>query len=262
MKNMRLLAFRCIKRTVHHQSTQKTDQMTNDQIQKLISYCKPTQEVLKAILTGELQTRGKETIVNDGFLYSPGTHPILLIAHLDTVHEEPRGMPTDINIDYSDSPGGVLSCTEGIGGDDRAGVYIIMEIIKSIDCHVLFCEDEEKHGIGAEKFCETDVRPDVQFIVEFDRRDRDHAVFYNCHNKDFCDFVTSFGFNKKTGSFSDISVIAKHLEIAAVNLSSGYYNAHNPNEYIVLDDIDSIIERAIPLIADVSKKYEYVEHHY
>jgi hypothetical protein len=135
-----------------------------------------------------------------------------------------------------------------------------MELIKHIDCNVLFCEDGEIGGVGAEKFTNSDIRPDVQFIVEFDRRGKDDAVFYGCDNEEFIDFVEQFGFIEAHGTFSDISWIAPHLGIAAVNLSSGFYNAHAKNEYIRLDDVESVIERAIPLISNISKKYEYIEH--
>jgi di/tripeptidase len=229
--------------------------MTNEQIQKLISYCLPKQMALKAILTEELTARGREIVLNHGFLYTPGTHPVLLVAHMDTVHAK---MPTKKDIAAA-STEEILRCKQGIGGDDRCGIYIIMEIIKQLDCHVLFCEDEEEGRKGAGKFCETDIRPDVQFIVEFDRKDHDHAVFYGCQNEDFIGFVTSFGYRKEYGTYSDISDIAPHLGIAAVNLSSGYYNAHGTDEYIRLDDIEPIIERAIPLIADISKQYKYIE---
>ena len=64
--------------------------MNNNKIQKLTLYCLPEQMALKALLQEELQARGRETIVQDGFLYSEGKHPVLLIAHMDTVHEEFR----------------------------------------------------------------------------------------------------------------------------------------------------------------------------
>ena len=98
---------------------------------------------LKAVLQEELQAKGRKTVSHDGFLYSPGSHPILLITHMDTVHEECRGMPTDIYIDKTDNPKGDLRSKKGVGGDDRAGCFIIMEIIKTLNCHVLFTEDEE-----------------------------------------------------------------------------------------------------------------------
>jgi di/tripeptidase len=233
--------------------------MKNTDIEKLISYCLPEQMALKAILTDELKAMGREVISQDGFIYSPGSHSVLLVAHMDTFHEERRGMPTDINIDKTDpdSPLGVLWSETGVGGDDRCGVYIVMEIIKRLDCHVLYCEDEEKYGIGARKFCQSNISPDVQFIVEFDRQGNDDAVYYGCCNNDFVQFVDFYGFKERHGSFSDISIIAPHLGIAAVNLSSGFYNAHLESEYIRLDDLEPIIDRASPLIADVSRRYEY-----
>ena len=226
--------------------------MNKRQIDRLISYCRMSQMDLKARLEIELSEE-REVVNQDGFLYSFGTHPVLLVAHLDTVHEDERGLPSKINTDEN----GYLSCPEGIGGDDRCGVFIIMEIIKQLDCHVLFCEDEEKHGIGATKFTEADITPNVYFIVEFDRKGKDDCVFYGCNNPDFIKFVEQYGLNFNTGSFSDISIIAPHLEIAAVNLSSGYYNAHRSDEIVCPDDITSIIERSILLIRDVSIPYKY-----
>jgi len=178
---------------------------------------------------------------------------------MDTVHEEYSGMPTDIYIDKAgpDNPMEVLRSNYGVGGDDRAGIYIVMEITRQLNCHILFCEDEECGGVGAERFCASGISPKVQFIVEFDRRGRDDAVFYGCDNRTFVHFVESYGFTEAQGSFSDISLIAPHLGIAAVNLSTGFYNAHSETEYIRLDDIGSIIDRAIPLIANVAKQYKY-----
>jgi len=233
----------------------ENNDMDSDSVNKLISYCRLSQPQLKEMLMAELKALDREVVNEDGFLYSPGSHPVLLIAHLDTVHTQ---LPTEIHINHANNKGGDLWCSEGIGGDDRCGVYIIMAIIRQLDCYVLFCEDEESHGIGAEKFCNADIIPDIHFIVEFDRRNNDDAVFYNCDNKDFTDFVVSHGFNEEQGSFSDISLIAPHLGIAAVNISSGYYKAHSNEEYIRLDDVESIIKRAIPLLSNISKQYDYI----
>jgi len=235
--------------------------MEQHKLEKLVSYCQPSQQRLKEILEGELsQLRGQERVLNrDGFLYSPGSHPVLLVAHLDTIHQQ---TPTVIYIDKTRSADGDLWCEEGIGGDDRCGVFIVMELIKELDCHVLFTEAEETGGQGAIKFSRSGIRPDVQFIVEFDRQGSDDAVFYECNNPDFTTFVEEYGFMESTGTFSDISYIAPALGIAAVNLSSGYYCAHTKHEFIRIADVQSIIERATRLISNVETKYEYIEQDY
>jgi len=240
--------------------------MTNETINRLIAICKPRQAHLKQMLYEEMKFKmGRKVKWKDGFLYSPGSHPVLLVAHMDTVHMHNGGKkPTNIYIDLEDkdSPNGDLWCEEGIGGDDRCGVFLVMELIKRLDCHVLFTEEEEHGAIGAHNFCKSQIKPNVQFIVEFDRRNGNDAVFYDCDSKEFCDFVESYKFKKTFGTFSDISIIAPHLGIAAVNLSSAYYNPHTVNEYIRIHELDRIIDQAIPLISDVSQKFEYVKKTY
>ena len=67
---------------------------------------------------------------------------------------------------------------QGIGGDDRAGVYMILEIIKQANCHVLFCEDEEIGDIGAKKFVKSNMPLPVYYIIELDRQRHNDAVYY------------------------------------------------------------------------------------
>jgi len=232
--------------------------MKDDQINKLISYCRPIQPQLKKMLYHELRHRDRKAEWHDGFIYSPGTHPVLLVAHMDTVHKSPV---TTVYIDQTTtgSTEGDLWATEGIGGDDRCGIYIAMEILRTHDCHVVFTEDEETGAGGARKFVQAGIVPEIDFIVEFDRKNGNDAVFYGCDNEEFVKFVEQFGWKKTFGSFSDISIIAPALKIAAVNLSAGYEQAHTEYEFIRIADVDSAVERGIQLVGSIGTKYEYVE---
>lgn len=230
-------------------------------IQKLEQYilC-PTQKILKKYLTNELQNNGYTPISKKGFLYAPGKFPILLCAHLDTVLED---SPKKIIRRYN-----YLEAPNGIGGDDRCGIFIIMELIRYFNCSVLFLEDEETGGKGAQIFSHStfcsDVKQFNKYIVEFDRRGGRDAVFYKCHNLEFEDFVLQrHYFQKKFGTFSDISIIAPAVGLAAVNLSAGYYNEHTANEYINLQEVDNIINESRKLLAvDVVEPYEYIHSEY
>lgn len=212
-----------------------------------------TQAELKAALAAELEERGYAPIAQKGYLYAPGTLPVLLVAHLDTVHHEPV---RDI---CRSEDGTILMSPQGIGGDDRAGVYMALRILEQARCHVLFCEDEESGGQGARRFAASDFAPDINYIVEMDRRGHDDAVFYQCDNREFVDFVTEFGFQEAYGSFSDISVIAPHLGIAAVNISAGYYNEHRPHEHINLTHVEHNIARILEMVQTPVGQFEYIE---
>ena len=138
-----------------------------------------SQKRLKRELKAELIASGYTVQKQKGFLYAAGTLPVLLVAHLDTVHYDPPE-----TICYS-ADGAVMMSPQGIGGDDRAGVYMILRLIQDLHCHVLFCEAEETGGHGARAFTKSGIKPDVNYIVELDRMGSNDAVFYQCRNRQF-----------------------------------------------------------------------------
>lgn len=230
-------------------------------MENFVKICKMTQKDLKKYTKNTLLKFGYPKVtVSDGFVYAQGELPILLVAHLDTVHME---LPKTIHYDKIKQ---ILSSPEGIGGDDRCGVYMIFEIIKTHKCSVLFCEDEEVGAKGAEKFVQSNVSKGLEFnyIMEFDRKGSNDAVFYDCCNDEFEEFITKNFFKSAYGSFSDISVIAPALGCAAVNLSCGYYEAHTKNEYVVWGEMQKSIDEACKIINATTDadKFEYIESIY
>ena len=229
-------------------------------MKNFVKLCKMSQKDLKnhleSILTKYYPT--KDIVSADGFLFAQGTFPVLLVAHLDTVHKE---LPKSV---YYDTELGAISSPEGIGGDDRAGIYILLEVIKKFNCSVLLCEDEEIGTVGAAKFVSTDFAKELTFnyIIEFDRKGNNDAVFYNCDNKDFEAFITKEYFKTAKGIFSDISVIAPYLGCAAVNLSCGYYNPHTTNEYVIFQETQRIIKEACKILERTTNNdvFEYIEN--
>ena len=229
-------------------------------INEFSTICRMTQADLKKYVAQELKITHDKVIVQDGFVYAQGIFPVLLVAHLDTVHKD---LVKHIVYDEAKQ---VLSSPQGIGGDDRCGVYMILELIKKHHCSVLFCEDEEIGAVGAEKF--TKWKPAQQltynYIIEFDRRGNNDAVFYDCDNELFEEFITKDFYKTSFGSFSDISTLAPFLGCAAVNLSCGYYNAHTTNEYVVLSEMQASIDAASKILARTNEDdaFEYIEAKY
>ena len=212
-----------------------------------------SQETLKKQLHKKMtEVFGEENVVNeDGFLYAKGEHPVLLVAHLDTVH---KSLPRDIFINQTKTK--ILS-SEGIGGDDRCGVIIILDILEKLKCSVVFCEDEEIGCVGAKKFCDKKYDLGVNYAVEFDRKGSNDYVFYKDFNPQFEEHIKKFGFVRAYGSCSDISHIATAYEIEAVNISSGYFNPHTLHEYVDFEVMDNVTNRAIDMISVDTGKFEY-----
>ena len=228
--------------------------------------CKKRPAELKQHVCSELVKRygSDKVIVADGYVYAVGTHPVVLVAHLDTVHKDYRKW-----FNYTEKSN-KISSPQGIGGDDRCGVYMILELIREIPCSVIFCEEEEVGCVGARKFArdyEDSKIPHVEanYIIEFDRRGYKDAVYYDLDNAEFEDFITdsSKHFITDMGSCSDISDIAPAMEIAAVNLSCGYYKEHTKEEYVLKNQMLENIEHAREIInTQVDKPFKYKERAY
>lgn len=104
---------------------------------------------------------------------------------------------------------------------------------------------------------------ELKMIIELDRRGKEDAVYYNCENSEFEDYIARKGFKTEMGSFSDISVIAPELGVAAANLSSGYYNAHTLHEYINRKQLEAVVRKVTGIVAETVSprlpKYKYME---
>lgn len=222
---------------------------------------KPKQDYLKKLVVKYLEMKEYKPIIGDGFVYAKGDIPIMLVAHMDTVHKE---QPKDI---FYDSENDVLWSPQGIGGDDRCGVYALMKILETHKPYVCFTEDEEIGCVGAGKFVKTIIPDDdVKFIIEIDRRGSNDCVFYDCGNEEFKKYIESFGFETQTGSYSDIVDISDEWEIASVNLSAGYYNEHTFQEIIKFKELNETIEKVKKILDDADNvgffDYEKIRYNY
>lgn len=204
---------------------------------ELIKILKLNQFELKVKLYEYLKGKSYDPLSGDGFLYAEGDIPVLLVAHMDTVLNKPP------RFTFYNKRKDILCGLNGIGGDDRCGVYAIMKLLEEFRPHVLFTEDEELYFRGAQKTVKTLDKPDVKFMIELDRKGNNDCVFYNCHNGEFQEFIENFGFVTDYGTYSDISFLASEWNIAGVNISSGYYNEHTRNEYIKFNELLEIINR-------------------
>ena len=115
-----------------------------------------TQKQLFNYLIDELKEKdyniiiGKTNVTNeDEYIAAEGNIPVVLIAHLDTVFNDENRNEMEI---YHDTEQGVWWSPNGLGADDRAGVYMILQILEQTKLrpHILFTTDEETIATGAD----------------------------------------------------------------------------------------------------------------
>lgn len=236
-------------------------------MKRLEDLVKLTQNELFSMLCKEF--KGKIVWCKDAYVLVKGEAPVMLLAHLDTVHKEPVQM-----ICKSDD-GNIIMSPQGIGGDDRCGVCALLAAYEKSEQKpwLLFTCDEEVGGVGAKVFCEQfsggelpSELSELKMLIEIDRKGANDAVYYDCANAEFEEYITNKGFKTEFGSFSDISLVAPELGVAAVNLSSGYYNAHTQHEFINRRQLNATIEKVVEIVAETTAsdfpRYEYVDAGY
>ena len=219
----------------------------------LYTLLKADEKQVRKIIIECLKDNGYDPVVTKDFIYAEGTVPVMLLAHYDTVPKPPRFIKNDQGI----LTGFTARKMTGLGADDRAGIYAILKTIENHHCHVLFTGGEEIGGVGARAFVRSEIKPEVNYCLQFDRRGENDAVYYDGYNEEFEKFITSHGWATAYGTFTDICVVCPHLGVMGVNLSIGYKNEHRQDEMLDTKVMNANIER-IPALLD-GEKFEYKE---
>ena len=219
-----------------------------------------TQTDLHKTLHKILTSMYPEVVTTTRYSYAIGEIPICLVAHMDTVFTYP---PLDI---FYDKEAGAIWSPQGLGADDRAGVFAIIKILsKGFRPHIVFTTDEEKGCIGADILSRIPCPfPDCRFIIELDRANKNDCVFYDCTNDEFEEFIENYGFETHLGTFSDICSLCPSWGIAGVNLSIGYVDEHSISEVLFVPHMLRTINKVEKILKDYNKdktpyfKYESI----
>lgn len=199
-----------------------------------------------------------KVISNGTSIVAIGDIPIALVAHLDTIYSLPI---FDLFYDKNKT---TFWSPDGLGADDRAGVFAIIKIIQmGLRPGIILTTGEEAGGIGATELVKSECPiPNLKFMIELDRQGYNDAVYYSCECDTFEYFITSYGFKTQSGSFSDISILMPAWNICGVNLSVGYYNEHSYSEYLNIKHTFRTIQkvREILLTKDIPT-FEYKNYY-
>jgi hypothetical protein len=197
------------------------------------------------------------------YLFAKGNIPVLLCAHLDTVH---KIKPIEEEI-YFDQEKQVMWSPGGIGGDDRCGVFIILNLIfQGYKPHIAFTWNEEIGGVGARSLS-LSLDPNrldvpINFAIQLDRKGHQESVYYDLDSKPFENYINGFGFKTAIGTYTDICEICPEWGIAGVNLSAGYLHEHTSRELILLNTLEDTMNKVSQILEDQvanPKPFEYKE---
>lgn len=245
---------------------------------EFIKLCNYSQSDLYKSLCTRLKLMKYNVYTNeqDGSKYIYATHTsepvnVTLVAHLDTMFagDVRKNVICDKNI---------ITSPQGLGADDRAGVYGILEIIKKYKCNVLFVCDEEYGQRGSKNFVRSpyfeEFKKNNNFLISLDLSGKERMKFYDTTNKEFIDTIkkiTNFKVEESGTHIADLSILVKGYEsdttgakfdgcgLAGVNLCCGYENEHKLDEYIDMNVLESTVLFVMEIIKQIgNKRYKFI----
>jgi putative aminopeptidase FrvX len=203
-----------------------------------------------------------EKVVGDG-----NGATVILSAHMDTVSNIQKGRKVlfDEKTQTFRSSKGVL------GADDRAGIAIILAVLRNIEktsfngkIKVCFSREEEVGCVGASKI-PVDFYKDANLAIVVDRRGRRDIVtgcgemYGFCSEAvgkffEDCSALLDMDWKAVPGGVSDALVFSGN-GVHSVNLSAGYENEHTSKETVHLPSCRDTINLILQAFSVINTQY-------
>ena len=179
----------------------------------------------------------------------------ILVAHMDNVLHGVREPVMSVDGRY------IMGRKTGIGFDDKAGIIADIELYRRLKgkIRIIFTTDEEIGGVSAGKL-DPSRFADAKYMIELDRRSNKDLIQNSGSTRlcsdEFALMIEGYGFKRATGTFTDVNKFkGMHPEIEMCNLSIGYYNAHNDNEYLDIEDFNDIVDKVERILRECTGEY-------
>lgn len=189
------------------------------------------------------------------------------VCHIDEVHDRRNGLLLLVGDDIIAGRNPVTYKPEGIGADDKNGIYVALMLLKKHDvAKCAFFVGEEIGCVGSSaanmKFFE-----DVRFVLECDRKgymdfvDEIGGTELSSEEWRTAIGLEQFGYKAHYGGLTDVATLKENgLGVCCANMSCGYYNPHTPEEVTILSELQNCYELCDHIWSTMTDvyKHEYV----
>ncbi len=194
------------------------------------------------------------------------------ISHTDTVHHVNERLEVYTNGEgHLQGRDSVDHSPLGIGGDDKCGVYLCLEMLDQLDnVKVAFFVGEEFGMVGS-KEADPEFFSNVDYAIQFDSPEGD-TMSMTLMNKALFETDSPFGRTvepvlKGRGitkwqrhPYTDVYQLMIKFGFPCLNLAAGYHRYHTQNEYVVIDEVNNTLELAKELVKAIKLKVTFPEH--
>jgi di/tripeptidase len=217
-------------------------------------------------LTGVLTEKGYEHYVDSiGNIYvtkgEAEFYPCF-VSHTDTVHRVNHNLKV---VQLEEHGKTILTGVDsetlkpsGIGGDDKCGVFLCLEMLDILDnVKAAFFVSEEIGCLGS-KQADPEFFKNVGYAIQYDSPKGNSMSFTLMGRKlfeeksDFGDKVSSLILEHGIDSwehhpYTDVWPLIEKFNISCLNLAAGYHRYHTANEYVVVEEVENAYQLGLKL---------------
>lgn len=197
----------------------------------------------------------------DNIYAAKGSAPYpCMVAHMDTVHEITSDL-TAVVINGRITGMNAKTMTQtGIGGDDKVGIYVALEMLREHPNMKCFFPRDEEIGCVGSSHVERTFFDDVTIVLQCDRRGNTDFIInasgVELSSKAFQDdvlpIITEFGYKFEHGMMTDVMELKRQgINVSMANISCGYYNPHDDNEYVDAADVHRVTNMVSAIIHEL-----------
>lgn len=157
---------------------------------------------------------------------------------------------------------------EGLGADDKNGVWIALQCLMKYDVIKIALFVSEEIGCVGSDAADMTFFNDCRFVLQCDRRgDSDFITTASCTELCSDEFSNAthyelFGYAEERGLMTDVMTLKRNgLQVSCANISCGYYQPHTDDEYTVKSDLLNCLDLVQYIIENCTQvyphKYEY-----
>lgn len=229
-----------------------------------------------SIIIGQLlklisQTVGKVTVTIDNsnnIIIEKGDQsgrvPVI-VAHYDQVHKVNPFFKLELTNGLLFAYDRRTNMQIGVGGDDKCGIYIVIEMLQRFkNIKAVLFSDEECGFIGSRNIDLT-VFDNASVVLQADRKGNsdvcNHTNGVQCTTKAYEDkikpILQKYDYHFAYGVATDVGELkARGMLAPTMNISCGYYHAHTSKEFVKLDELAIATEFAFDIL-NVKHQLEY-----
>ena len=191
-----------------------------------------------------------------------------IVAHMDQVQERHSKdfiayEAEDIIIGFSPKH----KEQQGLGADDKCGLWIGLKCLQKFDCLKLAFFVGEEVGCKGSGLADMAFFDDCRFVIEPDRKGSEDLItqigWTPLCSDDFLKDIgfKKFGYKEAEGMMTDIEALKdKGLMLSCINLSCGYYRPHSNEEFVYKPALLNCLAFVEHIIKTCTKVYPHIDN--